>query len=195
MKNILILLLISTSFYAGAQQASWGIKGGLNYNLSEIGVKDAYNSIGDILEGEQSYNGWHAGLVSRIFMGETFFVQFQGMYSESKNIVTGKTQANQLLEKSFKKQVGQFDILGGFEFFNFLRAQGGLIGQISLNKDYTDTFNGLGLGYNLGVGVNIWKFNFDIGYNASFQNHEGEWHGIPLTHNTSEVLLSAGFMF
>ncbi len=190
---IIFLLLVSTSLLA--QKGSWGLKGGLNYNLSEIGVNEAYNSVGDIFEGEKSYNGWHAGLVSRLFLSETFFVQFEGLYSESKNVVVGKTINNTPLEKEFKKQVGQFDILGGFEFFNFVRLQGGLIGQLSLNKEYTETFNGLGFGYNLGAGVNLGKFNLDIGYNASFQNHDGEWRGIPLTHNTSEVLMSASFMF
>ena len=178
-----------------AQKGSWGLKGGLNYNLSEIGVDEAYNTVGDIFEGEQSFNGWHAGLVSRLFLGETFFVQFEGLYSESKNTAYGKTSTNDPLEKEFKKQVGQFNILGGFEFFSFLRLQGGLIGQLSLNKEYTDIFEGLGLGYNLGVGASLGRFNLDIGYNASFQNHSGEWRGIPLTHNTSEVLMSVGFMF
>ena len=195
MKNISIILFLLTSTTLFAQQGMWGLKGGLNYNLSEIGLDEAYNGVGDIFEGEKSSNGWHAGLVSRLFLGEKFFVQFEGLYSQSKNEVTGKTINNTPIEKEFNKQVVQFDILGGFKFFSFLRLQGGLIGQLSLNKEYTDTFDGLGLGYNLGTGVSLGRFNVDIGYNASFQNHDGEWRGIPLTHNTSEVLMSVGFMF
>jgi len=58
MKNFSIILFLFFSTASFAQKGSWGLKGGLNYNLSEIGVEEAYNSIGDIFEGEKSSNGW-----------------------------------------------------------------------------------------------------------------------------------------
>ena len=113
--------------------------------MSEMGVENAYNYVGDIFEGEQTSNGWHAGLVSRSFLTDNFFVQFQGMYSQSSTTLSGKTTGNLPMEEEFKKQVAQFDILPGFTFFNFIRAQGGLIGQLAVNTQYSDTFGPFGM--------------------------------------------------
>jgi hypothetical protein len=122
-------------------------------------------------------------------------VQFQGLYSESSNVLSGKSVMNDPIEHEFNKKVAQFDILPGFTFFNFIRAQGGLIGQLALNKDYADTFGPFNMGYNLGAGITLGKFNIDIAYNGSFKDTDGEWRGVPLSHNTSEVLMSIGVMF
>ena len=195
MKKTFLIAAILCFTAAYSQKSTWGVKGGLNFNLSEMGVDNAYNSIGDIFNGETTNNGWHAGLVSRSFLTDNFFVQFQGMYSESSTVLTGQTITSMPLEEEFKKQVAQFDIIPGFTFFNVIRAQGGLIGQLALNQDYANTFGPFGMGYNLGAGLTFGKFNVDIAYNGSFNNAEGEWKGIPLTHNTSEILMSIGIMF
>ena len=195
MKKIFVIAAILCFTAAYSQKSTWGVKGGLNFNLSEMGVDNAYNSIGDIFNGEITNNGWHAGLVSRSFLTDNFYVQFQGMYSQSSNTLSGKTTMNTPLEEEFKKQVAQFDILPGFTFFNVIRAQGGLIGQLSVNKQYSDTFGPFNIGYNLGAGITLGKFNLDIAYNGSFKDTDGEWRGIPLSHNTSEILMSIGVMF
>ena len=170
MKKAFLLAALFTFSMAWSQSSTWGVKGGLNFNLSEMGVENAYNSIGDIFEGENTNNGWHAGLVSRSFLTDNFYVQFQGMYAQSSNTLTGKNSNQQPLETEFKKQVIEFDILPGFTFFKFIRAQGGLIGQLSVNKQYSDAFGPFGMGYNLGAGITLGKFNVDIAYNGSFKD-------------------------
>jgi len=195
MKKIFLLASILCFSMAWSQNSTWGVKGGLNFNMSEMGVENAYNYVGDIFEGEQTSNGWHAGLVSRSFLTDNFFVQFQGMYSQSSTTLSGKTTGNLPMEEEFNKQVAQFDILPGFTFFNFIRAQGGLIGQLAVNTQYSDTFGPFGMGYNLGAGITLGKFNVDIAYNGSFTDADGEWRGVPLSHNTSEILMSIGVMF
>ena len=195
MKYISILLISLLSTAAFAQKSSWGIKGGLNYNLSKMGLENAYNSTGDIFEGEVANNGWHLGLVSRSHLSELFFVQFEGLYTTSSHTISGKTSSNVNISNEFENKAAQFDILGGLEFVKFLRIQGGLTGRLELDEEYQATFGTFNVGYALGAGVNLGRFNFDLTYNSSFDAHHGEWKGIPLSHDQSEILISVGFMF
>lgn len=191
--RILIALLFITSLSFG--QSKWGVKGGLNYNLSTMGLENAYNAIGDIVENHTPNNGWHVGLISRNFVTQTFFVQLEGMYSETSNEITVTNNTGTSYKNNFENKIGQFNILGGLEFFEFIRGQGGLTGKLSINDDYADTFGAFKVGYNVGVGINLGRFNFDIGYNSSFANHEGEWNSIPLSFDDSELVFSMTFLF
>jgi hypothetical protein len=175
MKKFFAILFVLTAFFANAQKGTWGIKGGLNFNLSEVGLEEAHNGLGDIFDGEKSENGWHAGLVTRSYLTESFFVQFQGLYSQTSNTINGKSSYNIPIEQQFDKKLAEFDILPGFQILKIIRVQGGVIGQLALSKDYADTFGPFNVGYNVGAGLTLGKFNVDIAYNGSFQNHYGEW--------------------
>lgn len=196
-KIILIALLISATTTGWAQSSKWGVKAGLNYNLAEMGIENAYNSVGDIVEGHQANNGWHLGLLNRTFFNESFFVQFEGLFSQTSNEITGTNIIDGVpvtFNNEFYNLVGQFNIIGGFEFFRFVRAQGGLTGKLVLNDDYASTFGNTSVGYTIGAGINLGRLNFDITYNSSFKNHEGEWNNIPLSFDDSELLFSLTYL-
>ena len=157
MKKIFIGIVLLSSISISAQ-SRWGIRTGLNYNLSTIGLSDATNSAQQILEGETADNGYHLGVFGRQFLGDQLYT--------SGSLI---------------------------RLLKLVRAEAGVHYQGTVSDNaYNQTFQSPSVGYNVGVGLDLWKLSLDVTYYSSFQDHTGDWNNIPLSYNRSQLLVSLG---
>ncbi len=173
-------------------QPFFGFKGGVNYSLSSIGIGKAADEVAQIVSDQRVNDGWHLGFVNRnYFMDRTHFLQFETNFNQSSFTLLGDNNFSYNLNQSAAELNGLF----GFELLRFIRLQGGLSSRLTMNERYRDTFEAFSLGYLLGTGFTIGKFNADLSYNAAFSSLDGEFQGVPLRHQHSQVLLNIGFLF
>ncbi|GGH67998.1 outer membrane beta-barrel protein [Phaeocystidibacter marisrubri] len=195
MKKILLMMaMVVAGMGLHAQEVEWGVKGGLTYNMTDLGLKSAVNTSGEVFSGERSNNGWHLGLAVRDEFTKNFYVQLDGLYNQSKFTLSGTDANGNPIQTELMQQSIQTNLTPGIKMFHFLRVQVGLNGNIWLDDAYADTFGRFELGYQLGVGVDLGPLTFDIGYNASFKDNRGDWNGIPLSQNRGELLMSVGIL-
>lgn len=193
--RVTLLAMLGMGIISTAQDLEWGVKGGLTYNLTELGLSSAVSASGEVFNGERSHNGWHVGLAVRDDITDNFYVQLDGLYNRTSHTVHGVGEGGGSVQESIDFTSAQFNLTPGIRMFNFLRLQGGLNGNLAINDAYEHSFGSFGLGYQLGVGVDLGPLTLDIGYNASFSEHNGQWNGIPLNSNRGELLMSVGIFF
>ena len=151
--------------------------------------------------------GVHAGLVLRIYMGK-FFLQPELMLNSNR--------ANYRLDdvnqpdsvRLFQEKYQYLDIpfLLGYKA-GPLRIQGGPVGHVYLSsasglddfESAKEDFKNLTLGYQVGLGLDLWKFTIDMRYEGNF-NKAGEHFNFfgesyAFSQSPSRLMLSVGFMF
>ncbi len=196
MKRMIMLIAMSVAGMGlNAQGLEWGVKGGLTYNMTDLGLGSAVSTSGEVFSGERSHNGWHLGLAVRDEIGDNFYVQFDGLYNETSFQMQGTDPNGAPVTQEFTQNSIQMNLAPGVRVFRLLRAQAGLNGNLILDREFADTFGRFQLGYQVGAGVDLGPITFDIGYNASFANHDGEWNGIPLSSERGELLMTVGLLF
>lgn len=178
-----------------AQGLDWGVKGGLTYNMTELGLGSAVATSGEVFSGERASNGWHLGLAVRDEITDNFYVQFDALYNQTSIMLDGVDVNGVPVSEDFTMNNVQLNLAPGLKVLKLLRVQTGLNGNLMLDDKVVDTFGRFQLGYLLGAGVDLGPLTFDIMYNASFSDHEGEWNGIPLASNRGELMMSVGIMF
>lgn len=178
-----------------SQELEFGVKGGRNYNLAEMGIGPAISAGGEVFNGDRSHDGWHLGFAMRDEFTDRFYIQFDALYSQFNTTFSGSNNAGESIEKEWIYRSAQFNLSPGIKVFRFLRFQAGLNGNLALNEVYSETFGVFDLGYQVGVGVDLGPLTFDVGYNTSFNDHDGNWNGIPLSHHRSELMVSVGLLF
>lgn len=179
---------------AGTLQAQnfTGIKGGLNYALTDIGVGKAALEVEQIVNAQRSNDGWHLGVFNRnYFYDRSHFVQFEAMANHSSFTLLG----NNAFAHQLQQTAGELNGLFGFELLRFIRLQGGLSSRYVFNTSYQEVFEPFRVGYVLGTGFTLGKFNADISYNAAFSAVEGNFQTVPLRYQHSQVMLNIGLMF
>ena len=198
MKKIAVLaivLIAGVSVSMAQNKSTWGIKGGLNFPMDGFSFEQAGDNINSIFTEDKRANGWHAGLFGRAYLGRQFYFGSNLLYLHRTNQLIGKTEGIEIVEQEFNSSGSMMDLVAGIEMLNFLRIQGGVNGMFYFNDTWQDTFNTFGTGYTFGVGVDIWKLTLDVSYYGSFKEHQGNWNGIPLSYNRSDLLVGIGIKF
>ncbi len=191
MRKTLLLLLFAFSS-AALGQSRWGLRTGLNYTLNSVQLDQAVSSAQGIFEGTVPDNGYHLGLYGRQFLGDQLYASGSAIYGKDIQIVN-HTVGGTTTTSRFDHQFVQLDAGLGIRLFKFARAEGGIhfINAVG-NSAYSQTFESPTAGYNLGLGVDVWKLSLDLVYYASLQDHQGDWNGIPLSYERSQFMLSIG---
>lgn len=192
MKKSILLLAFTVVTLAAQAQSRWGVRTGLNYNLAAIGLNEALASSQDIFEGQNTESGYHIGVFGRQFLGDQLYLGSSLFYSKNSFLVSG-TNAGGASDVSLLNQSNvQMDASVGLRLLKLVRAEGGVNYQVNTANDFSETFAAGAAGYNVGVGVDLWKLSVDLTYYSSFAEHEGMWNNIPLSYNRSQMLLSLG---
>ena len=191
MRKIFILsfVLFSSGMMA---QSRWGLRTGLNYTLNTVQLDQAVSSAQGIFEGTVPDNGYHLGLYGRQYLGDQLYASASAIYGKDIQIIN-QTVSGTTTTSRFDHQFVQLDAGLGIRVLKFARAEGGIhfINAVG-HSAYNQTFESPTAGYNLGLGIDLWKLSLDLVYYASLQDHQGDWNGIPLSYERSQFMLSIG---
>lgn len=192
MKKLFIGFVLLCSISVSAQ-SRWGVRTGLNYNLSTIGLSDATNSAQQILEGETADNGYHIGVFGRQFLGDQLYTSGSLIFAKNTHFLEGFDALGNSVYGQFNHEFLQLDADLGIRLLKLVRAEAGVHYQGTVSDNaYNQTFQSPSVGYNVGVGIDLWKLSLDVTYYSSFQDHTGNWNNIPLSYNRSQLLVSLG---
>lgn len=192
MKKLLIAIVVLSSVSLSAQ-SRWGVRTGLNYNLNNIGLNDAAASAQQIFEGQTSDNGYHLGVFGRQYLGDQLYTSGSVIYAKNTHFLEGNDGMNNLFYERFDHEFLQLDAALGIRLLKLVRAEGGVHYQGTISDNaFSQTFSSPTAGYNVGLGVDVWKLSLDVTYYGSFADHTGDWNDIPLSYDRSGILVSLG---
>lgn len=191
MKSKLFLIVTLAALATGVNaQSRWGLRTGLNFDMAGIGLNDALSTSQSIFEGAATDDGYHLGFFGRQFIGDQFYIGASALYVKNSKFLSGN-DGTVLIYESFDHNLLQFESSAGLRLLKFARAEAGVHYQHYLaDNTFTSTFAPSSAGYNVGLGVDLWKLGIDLVYYSNFQNHTGDWNGIPLSYNRAQLLLS-----
>ena len=191
MKSKLFLIVTLAALATGVSaQSRWGLRTGLNFDMAGIGLNDALSTSQSIFEGAATDDGYHLGFFGRQFIGDQFYIGASALYVKDSKFLSGN-DGTVLIYESFDHNLLQFESSAGLRLLKFARAEAGVHYQHYLaDNTFTSTFAPSSAGYNVGLGVDLWKLGIDLVYYSNFQNHTGDWNGIPLSYNRAQLLLS-----
>lgn len=194
-KTVLLAIALVAGMSASmAQESTWGIKGGFNFPMNGFSMAETGDNINSLFNEEKRATGWHAGVYGRSYFTEKLFLNGNLLYLQKTHELIGKTAEDEI-SATLNSSGVMLDAVAGMRMLEFVRLQGGFSGIMHVNSSWRDTFDTFGTGYTFGVGVDLWKVSFDLAYYGSFKEHQGDWNGIPLNYNRSELLLSMSIEF
>ena len=188
--KLLFVVLLSTASLASNAQNRWGLRTGLNFDMAGIGLNEAVATTQSIFEGAASDDGYHIGFYGRQFIGDQWYFSSTALYIKNSKFISG-SNGSTLMYESFDHNLIQIELCTGIRLLKFARGEAGVHYQQHLSDNaFTATFAPSSAGYNVGLGVDLWKLGIDMTYYSNFQNHTGDWNGIPLSYNRSQLLIS-----
>ncbi|WP_409417225.1 porin family protein [Flavobacterium sp. PS2] len=145
-----------------------GIKGGANY--SELPVSDGFSS--------KYASGYFGGAMARFDIGR-FYIQNEILYSEKSS----KIETSLMGSRNVKWKSIEVPLVIGYKVVNLdalnVRVFGGgvysyviddNIASLNQLKDSYKKFDKSNIGYQVGAGVEMWKFTLDFTYQGGLNN-------------------------
>ncbi|MBS7233313.1 PorT family protein [Flavobacterium psychroterrae] len=191
--NMNKLLLLATIFLLGlisklnAQSlfpVHIGIKGGSNY--SELPVSNGFNSKYAI--------GYFVGAMGR-FDFKRFYIQNELLYTEKSSEIEKTAVAG---SKNAKWRSLEMPLLIGYKVIDLsalnVRIFGGGVYSYVLDENFSSVdqlknsytkFNKSNIGYQIGAGVEMWKFTVDVIYQGGLNNVSKDFSSKPNSFNVS----------
>ncbi len=190
----------------GQSQNKFGIRAGLSTpNLD----KETVQQNGLTVAIKDAKYGFHIGLFSRFYLGEKLYLQPEALFNSSKVDFDvsdfGQGLMNTVLEESYQNL--DIPLMLGYKI-GPLRLEGGPVGHIHIASKseleeevtfYTQRFQNFNMGYQAGLGLDIWQFVLDVRYEGNFENF-GEHmtvsgQQIRFSQNPSRWVMTLGFAF
>lgn len=169
MKKLLLLTLLFSGIGMYAQNAEFGIKGGLNYGAT--GEYETFSDMSgdfmDSFDGERK-TGFHAGLFAQ-FEVLGIFIRPELMYTELNTDY-----------ETFEYKLSKIDapVLLGVNFLGPLNIKAGPSFQYVLENEIEKTNFSIGevenditVGYQLGLGADLGKLGLDVRYEGAFNEN------------------------
>jgi len=193
---LMATLLIAGFSMSQAQnnKSGWGLRGGLNFPMDGMSISQASNNITSVFTGESLSTGWHAGLYGRVYAGNRLYFGSNLLYLNNETTFTGKNEGT-MYKETLNRSAAQMDLVTGIRMLGVMRVQTGVSGLMYVSNSWSNTFDNFGTGYNVGVGIDLWRVSFDVTYHGSFNSQSGEWKGIPLNYNRSDLMLGMSIRF
>lgn len=186
-----------------------GFKVGLNsYDLAGSNIKSLFEKDKFNLTVHEADYGHHLGIYTRVQIAG-FFIEPAFLFNS--NVVTYKFEeyTESGVVNVFKdERYNNIDIpvLLGYKL-GFLRIQAGPVCHLFINStselfsinDYEQNFKKATYGYRAGVGLDIWKFRFDINHEGSFDRYSDfitiKGNNYTFSKNPSRMLFTLGYKF
>lgn len=181
--TVFVLGLISSKIYAqSAFPVHIGIKGGSNY--SELPVSEGFNS--------EYAAGYFGGVMAR-FDYKRFYIQNEILYSEKSS----KIEKTTLIEsKNAKWRSIEIPLVIGYKVVDLaalnVRVFGGGVYSYVLDENFSSLnqlkttytkFDKSNIGYQVGAGVEFWKFTLDFTYQGGLNNVSKNFSSKPNSFN------------
>lgn len=161
-----------------------GIKGGANY--SELPVSDGFSS--------KYASGYFGGAMARFDIGR-FYIQNEILYSEKSSKVENASLTG---SRNVKWKSIEVPLVVGYKVINLdalnVRVFGGGVYSYVIDEDVT-SFNQLkdsykkfdksNIGYQVGAGVEMWKFTLDFTYQGGLNNISKDFNSKVSSFNVS----------
>lgn len=193
------LLLLTTIFLLGLVSSKInaqspfpihiGIKGGSNY--SELPVSDGFSSKYAV--------GYFGGAMAR-FDFKRFYIQNEILYSEKSSKIEQTSSAE---SKNAKWRSLEMPLLIGYKVIDLstlnVRVFGGGVYSYVLDENFSSLnqlqdsykkFDKSNIGYQVGGGVEMWKFTVDLTYQGGLNNVSKNFSSKPNSFN-----ISVGYFF
>ena len=172
MKKLLFIgLLITGAIGMNAQNAEFGLKGGLNYGATgdyESAQEGAEDFAATFEEGGKNKTGFHAGVFAK-FEVVGIFLRPELMYTELNTEYS-----------TFDYKVQKIDapVLLGLNVLGPLNIKAGPSFQYILNNEVENSSLSIGdvedeisVGYQLGAGLDLGRLEFDVRYEGAFNDN------------------------
>jgi hypothetical protein len=209
MHKIIILLLVVLSHSTLLSQVKFGIRGGIStYDIGSDSITISGPNNGDIysLAIEQASYGFHAGLVLQINING-FILQPEVLYNSNRVDFKLRNNNNNLINiLSERYQYLDIPLLFGTKA-GPLRLNLGPVGHVFLEstsnlldiEGYKEDFKTVTWGFQAGLGLDFWKFFFDIRYEGNF-SHFGDHinffgQSYAFTERPRRLIASIAFVF
>lgn len=206
MKKIALSAFVLVVFALAAEaQIRYGFRAGLSSsNLDD----DIFEKNGVSLAIKEANYGYHFGVFARARLGEVFYLQPEVTFnSNSVDFVVDDFQEG-LMNTVLNEKYQNLDIplMLGLKF-GPLRIEGGPTGHVYIASQteldqiggYERRFNDFTLGYQAGVGLDIWKILLDLRYEGNFSRFGDHMRiggeEVKFSDKLSRWLLTVGFSF
>lgn len=206
MKSIQFLAFALCLFAIQANaQIRFGIRGGLS--SSQLNTESIQQSGVTVAIKDANY-GYHIGVFGRAKLGEHWYLQPEAMFNSTSVDFEVTDFGEGLMEKVLTEKYRNLDIplMVGYKL-GPLRAEAGPTGHVYVASkseleeigSYDRRFNDFNLGYQAGLGLDVWKITLDLRYEGNFEkfgshmNIGGEQ--INFSQRPARWLMTVGFSF
>ncbi len=191
MLTIVALLMINISY----GQFTLGPRFGLNSSSVDF---DPFTVGGETVSSGNATAGFHAGVFSRITLG-MIYIQPEALFSQSGGkIELSDNGFQQIKELEFNKL--DIPVMVGTRFLKILRLQAGpTISMLldaeakGLEEEIKSGYKDATIGYQAGVGVDLWNLVLDVKYEGNLSTFGDELFGFPTDQNQNQWIVSVGF--
>ncbi len=188
MKNVLVFLILFSSFLTTAQEKgiNFGVKAGLNYgDNGKIEFSDVTNTGGNLIsENADDRVGYHIGVFLRADITDSFYLKPELQYTQNSSSYSFD---NRKLDYDIKKL--DLPILAGVYLLGPLHLFGGPSLQYIVDNDLederlSDVKNEFTVGVQFGVGLQIRRLNIDVRYERGISDNQAQ----TINENTGQTI-------
>lgn len=198
--TLLALLLAAPTF---AQ-----VRGGLRLGMSstEVQVEDLFNAEGRNFAVTDANYSFHAGGFLQFDFG-TFFVQPEAVFNSNRVDFRVTDFGNGAVNEAFTERYNYLDIpvMTGLKL-GPLRLQAGPVGHLLIGNqseleeipDFDADLQKLRLGFQTGIGLDIWNIVIDLKYEGNLNNGDNITIGgeqLNFSRNPSRLIATVGYAF
>ncbi len=206
MKNVMFFVIVSLLFpFTGHTQFKVGIRAGLSTsNLQKETIEESSLKIAI----KEAKYGFHFGFFSRVTFSEKVYLQPEVLFNSNRVDFDIDDSGNGLVNKVLNEKYQYLDIplMAGYKI-GALRLEVGPVGHAYLKnkselfaiKEYSQNFKDFTLGYQAGIGLDIFNLLVDVRYEGNF-NDFGEHMNvgekqIDFSQSPSRWLMTIGYCF
>ncbi len=205
-KQIIWALALSILPIFSQAQVKFGLRAGLSTPSLD---KETVDQGGLTLAIKDAKYGFHLGFFSRFPLGEKFYLQPEALFNSNTvdfnvtdlseglvNTVLNEKYQNLDIPMMLGYKIGPLRLEAGPVGHVFIASKSELEGEIS---NYAQRFKDFTLGYQTGLGLDIWRLLVDVRYEGSFNNF-GEHmqiggEQIKFSQNPSRWVMTVGLAF
>lgn len=199
MKKLLITLI--ALFICGASYAQFFMLG------PRVGLSSSKTNINETIDGIR-YNtgeatvGFHAGLFSRITIGSVYLQPELLFTSSGGEIELNGNTGRQIRKYEYNKL--DVPVMLGYKLSKVFRIQAGPVASLLLQadakdglgdayRDVKDNYEDSTIGYQVGVGLDIWRILLDLKYEGNLSKFGNRVGGFDTDLRNNQVIVSVGF--